>query len=278
MSKRSIASLSREAWHEDLYLLTRFCLPPSQVGDGMNWLFQNFQSRVRFALQNPMYTLNSLYGEVTLADERFLSTITKVSASKIRNFVEEPIQNEFFSARLHSAEAELHTLKIQSADLYAKKILLQHAVVRAFQPEIVVETGVANGVSSAYLLLALQANGHGTLHSVGLNDPQYLPAGKPLGWVVPEELRSNWKLLAGDSRTVLPRLLADIGSTDIFIHDSLHTHEHMLWEYRAAYPHLRPGGLLLSDDALWNPAFPEFALEVAAPRARILRGVGFLQK
>jgi predicted O-methyltransferase YrrM len=52
----------------------------------------------------------------------------------------------------------------------------------------------------------------------------------------------------------------------------------MLWEYRAAYPHLRPGGLLLSDDALWNPAFPEFALEVAAPRARILRGVGFLQK
>ena len=72
-------------------------------------------------------------------------------------------------------------MKIYSADLYAKKILLQYAVVRAFQPKIIVETGVANGVSSAYILLALQANGRGTLYSIGLNDPQYLPAGKPLG-------------------------------------------------------------------------------------------------
>ena len=58
---------------------------------------------------------------------------------------------EFFLARLQSVRAELQKLKIYSADLYAKKILLQYAVVRAFQPEIVVETGVANGVSSAYI-------------------------------------------------------------------------------------------------------------------------------
>ncbi|MGB2676662.1 MAG: class I SAM-dependent methyltransferase [Candidatus Acidiferrum sp.] len=244
----------------------------------MNWLVQNFNNRVRFALENPLYTLNSLCRELTLADERFLSAITNVSASRIRGFIKEPVQNGFFSARLQSVKAELQTLKIYSADLYAKKILLQYAVVRAFQPKIVVETGVANGVSSAYILLALQANGRGTLYSVGLYEPQYLPAGKPLGWVVPQELRSPWKLLVGDSRTILPRLLGEIGSTDIFIHDSLHTYEHMLWEYRVAYPHLRPGGLLFSDDAKWNTAFPEFALEVDAPRAKILRGVGFLQK
>ena len=80
-----------------------------------------------------------------------------------------------------------------------RKTLLQYAVVRACQPKIIVETGVANGVSSAYILLALQANGGGTLYSVGLNDPEYLPAGKPLGWVVPQEFRSKWKLLVGDS-------------------------------------------------------------------------------
>jgi predicted O-methyltransferase YrrM len=51
--------------------------------------------------------------------------------------------------------------------------------IRAFQPETVVETGVANGVSSAHILLALQKNERGILHSVGLNDPQFLPAGKP---------------------------------------------------------------------------------------------------
>jgi predicted O-methyltransferase YrrM len=172
-----------------------------------------------------------------------------------------------FSPRLQSIRAELQTLEIYSADLYTKKILLQYAAVRTIWPKIAVETGVANGVSSAYLLLALQANGRGTLYSVGLDDPQYL-----------QELRSTWKLLVGDSRTILPGLLDEIDSTDIFIHDSLHTYEHMLWEYRTAYPHLRPGSLLFSDDAKWNSAFSEFALEVAAPRATILRGVGFLQK
>jgi predicted O-methyltransferase YrrM len=203
-----------------------------------------------------------------LTDERFLSSITNVSALRIRGFIKEHFQDGFF-ARLQSVRAELQTLKIHSADLYAKKILVQYAVVRAFQPKIIVETGVPNGVSSAYMLLALHTNGRGSLYSIGLNDP--LPAGKPLGWVVPQELRSTWKLLIGDSRTVLPGLLDQIGSTDIFIQDSLHTYEHMLWEFRQAYPHLPAGGLLFSDDAKWNSAFPEFAFEVRALRAKILR-------
>ena len=244
----------------------------------MNWLLQNFSNRARFALGNPLYVLNSLLREIALADERFLSSITNVPVRRIRGFIKEPFQNGFFLAHLQSVRAELQKLEIYSADLYAKKILLQYAVVRAFQPEIIVETGVANGVSSAYILLALKANGRGTLYSIGLNDPQYLPAGKPLGWIVPQELQSSWKLVVGDSRTILPGLLDEIGSTDIFIHDSLHTYEHMLWEFRRAYPHLPSGGLLLSDDAMWNSAFPEFALEIAALRAKILRGVGFLQK
>ena len=52
----------------------------------------------------------------------------------------------------------------------------------------------------------------------------------------------------------------------------------MLWEFRQAYPPLPAGGLLFSDDAKWNSAFPEFAFEVRTLRAKILRGVGFLQK
>jgi len=244
----------------------------------MNWLLQDFGKRVRFALENPLYTLSSLFDELTLADEKFLGSITGVPFRQIRGFLKEPFQDDSFFPSLQSAKAALQTQKIYSADLYAKKTLLQYAVVRACQPKIIVETGVANGVSSAYILLALQTNGGGTLYSIGLNDPEYLPAGKPLGWVVPQEFRSEWKLLVGDSRAILPGLLDELGSTDVFIHDSLHTYEHMFWEFRQAYPHLRSGGLLLSDDAKWNPAFLEFAREVTATRAKILRGVGFLQK
>jgi hypothetical protein len=58
----------------------------------------------------------------------------------------------------------------------------------------------------------------------------------------------------------------------------LHTYEHMKFEYEEAYPHIRQGGILISDDALWNPAFKEFADKVATPMARVLRGVGFLKK
>jgi predicted O-methyltransferase YrrM len=244
----------------------------------MKWILQNFRQRVWFAFQNPRYAMSSLYRELTCADESFLSTLTSVSKRRLRSFLREPSLTGTFAASLNAVGATLQSLEIQSADLYAKKVLLQYAAIRALRPAIVIETGVANGVSSAYLLLALEMNTYGTLYSIGLNDRRFLPVGKPLGWVVPDELRDRWKLSIGDSREVLPKLLAEVCPIDVFIHDSLHTYDHMLWEYRVAYPALRHGGLLCSDDALWNSAFMDFANEVGAHHARILRGVGFLQK
>jgi len=246
----------------------------------MRWLVRNFGERLRFTLGNPRYALRSLYRELILADEHFLSTITGVPARRIRDFLEEPLETSHFAARIGEARATFQNLKLESAgaDLYAKKVLLQYIALRAFKPEVVVETGVANGVSSAYILLALEKNQRGTLYSIGLDDPQFLPAGKPLGWIVPDVLKPRWNLLIGDSRVLLPSLLSKLGSIDVFIHDSLHTYDHMLWEYRTAFPFLRPGGLLFSDDAAWNSAFPEFCGAVEAKHWRVLRGVGFLQK
>src|SRR5215469_15928585 len=103
----------------------------------------------------------------------------------------------------------------------------------------------------AFLLPAFwsapQRNNRATVHSSKLDDPEYLPAGKSLDWIVPEYLRSRWKLMVGDARDLLPKLLADVASIDVFVHDSLHTYNHMLWEYRSVYPHLRQGGLLVSE-------------------------------
>jgi predicted O-methyltransferase YrrM len=244
----------------------------------MNWLFQNLGSRFVFALRNPIYVAGALLKELTLSDERFLSTITGASVKDIRSFLDEPIKTPEFAELLRDAAAFFHQSEIEGADLYAKKILVQYAAIRAFAPDLVIETGVASGVSSSYLLLALQKNGRGTLHSIDLGDPRYLPAGKSPGWIVPDWLKSKWVFHIGDSLRLLPQLLQQLGSVDVFIHDSLHTYEHMLWEYRAAFSHIRPGGLLFSDDASWNHAFIEFKAEVKAEHARVLRGVGFLQK
>ncbi len=243
----------------------------------MRWLIQNVRRRAGFAIKNPRYALRAMLRELTFADEKFIGRITASSPQQIRRYLDEPITTPRFAEHIRGADEQLRALSIGSADLFAKKILNQYAAVRALAPECIVETGIANGVSSAYLLLALQKNGVGCLHSVGLPDPAFLPPGKDPGWLVPQWLRDPWQVHLGDAREILPRLLAEIGNIGIFIHDSLHTYDHMTWEFETAYPHLLSGGLLFSDDALWNDSFNDFARSMLMP-AKILRGVGFLKK
>src|SRR5262245_22506164 len=45
---------------------------------------------------------------------------------------------------------------------------LLYLLTRAFRPEVFVETGVLNGFSSAFILLAMEHNHAGTLYSIDL--------------------------------------------------------------------------------------------------------------
>jgi predicted O-methyltransferase YrrM len=133
---------------------------------------------------------------------------------------------------------------------------LCYLACRLASPEVVVETGVAYGVSSAFILRAMQENGRGTLHSVDLPP---LRRRYERFWciAVPNELRGRWRLHRGTSATVLPRLLGGVSTVDLFVHDSLHTHRNMRREFEAVWPRLRNGALLLADDVERNRAFGE---------------------
>jgi len=136
-----------------------------------------------------------------------------------------------------------------------------YALIRALKPAVVVETGVASGRSSAHILRALDRNGSGALHSIDLPNVQegsVLPIGRSSGWIVPDSLRNRWKLQLGDSRELLPLLLNSLGRVDVFLHDSDHSYEAMLFEFEQAYPSLAPGGLLLSDDTHLHAAWDDF--------------------
>jgi methyltransferase family protein len=244
----------------------------------MKWLLQNLRRRARFAIKNPRYALNVSFREFTFADERFLARLTSSSPRQIRTYLDEPLNTPAFAAHLRSEEEHFRSFSIESADLFAKKTLNQHAAVRALTADCIIETGVANVVSSSYLLLALQKNARGRLHSIGLADTAFLPPGKDPGWLVPQWLRTAWQVQLGDAHEILPCLLKQLGKIGIFIHDSLHTYDHMMWEFETAYPHLLSGGLLISDDALWNNSFYDFAQNISAPEVQIIRGVGFLRK
>jgi predicted O-methyltransferase YrrM len=242
------------------------------------WWAANWKSRSLFALRHPGYALRAVGRDLFAIDERFLASVTGTSVASIRRFMNEPFEDCAFADHMKDSEPPLQDVGSVGAELYAKRVVIQFAIVRAQKPNVIVETGVANGVSSAYLLLALHLNRKGHLHSIDVADGSFLPLGKETGWIVPGWLRNRWTLHKGDSRKLLPEVLGQFTEIDVFIHDSLHTEEHMKFEYEKAYPSLRSGGVLISDDALWNPAFPEFARLVGASAVQIMRGVGVLQK
>jgi hypothetical protein len=149
-----------------------------------------------------------------------------------------------------------------------------YAVVRAIRPLVVVETGVASGVSSAHILRALAANGTGTLYSIDLPNVQegsVLPDGRPAGWIVPDSLRGQWVLQLGDSRELLPKLLASLDDVHLFLHDSDHSYECMAFEYERAFPKLVAGGVLMSDDTHLHTAWDDFCRRNALRPTRVGR-------
>lgn len=152
-----------------------------------------------------------------------------------------------------------------------------YSCVRALKPTIMVETGVASGSSTAYILHAMELNRKGSLYSIELpnSDPgAKLPENKQTGWLVPSELRHRWKLVLGRSQEKLPLLLNDLSDIDIFLHDSEHKYEAMMFEYENAWSHLSNRGVILSDDIHWNSAFYDFARKNHASHWTTFDGLG----
>jgi predicted O-methyltransferase YrrM len=145
-----------------------------------------------------------------------------------------------------------------------------YALVRAIQPDRAVEIGVANGVSSLYVLAAMEMNGHGTL--VSIDKPKYeadhegdwhdsagawIPTGREVGWVVPEVFRDNWNVIVGDMRDELSRVLEG-DSVDLFVYDGPKAYHARFWALQEAYASATPSTVFVCDDLLWNSAFEDF--------------------
>jgi predicted O-methyltransferase YrrM len=145
-----------------------------------------------------------------------------------------------------------------------------YLLVRASRPKIAVDTGVLYGASTAHILAAMSDNGTGELHSIDIGRD---PREPPHQFFIPPHLQSRWELIIGDSRDELPRLLQRCGNIDLFYHDSLHTWEHMLWEYETALPHLTDRGLLASDDVENAPSLRRLFRQNAFPAFCHARGI-----
>jgi hypothetical protein len=161
---------------------------------------------------------------------------------------------------------------------------LSYALCRATRPQVALETGTCYGVSTAYVLKALQVNGLGVLHSIDL-PPLGKLADRFVGFAIPDELKSRWTLYRGLSHRIMPKLLHTLNEIDFFLHDSLHTYGNMLMECDLAYAHLSERSAVVVDDIEANAAFrdwvdrsrPNVAVIVRELRKPALFGAGFFE-
>lgn len=171
------------------------------------------------------------------------------------------IQEAQDEARLFAHVAAEHRREGRASYIEIDAPLELHALVRLLRPTHVVEVGVSSGVSSAYLLNALEKNGHGVLHSVdlpkrpapssGARKPSQaswsLPPGRSSGWAVPFALRKRWDLRLGDKRVVLPLLAEELPRIDLFVYDVPHEDGATRKEFQLLDPRMGPGAVAIAD-------------------------------
>ncbi len=249
---------------------------------GFLWTAELIRTLVIFWAKNP--------NEIPVVLKFILEKVFKSPKFFIRNILLEK-QTIHFSKRLIRVE-NLYNKYSQKFDIsnshsleYFEKIFnskfqILYFLIRKLKPKIVVETGVAAGESTGYILKALHDNGKGVLYSIDLPFQWYvygknhtlhldsLPAGKIPGYLIPEKLKKRWVLIIGNTYNKLPKLLKKLGTINIFFHDSEHTQKTMMFEYDTSWPYIKNGGFLISDDVDYTKAFASFSKKI---KGKILR-------
>ena len=155
-----------------------------------------------------------------------------------------------------------------NGDFYLGRLC--YALTRIRRPRTIVETGVCYGVTTSFILKALEVNGTGELYSIDL-PPLGKDADQFVGRLIPQRLRGKWTLNRGSSKAVMPGVIGQIGQVDFFIHDSLHTYRNIRWELETVTPYLAPNAMVVTDDVEGNVAFQEWIAKAGPSYAAVLR-------
>jgi hypothetical protein len=141
-------------------------------------------------------------------------------------------------------------------------------LTRHLRPKNVVETGVAHGVTSRFVLEALERNGRGRLWSIDLPPIERFWQSQ-VGVAVGDRYADRWSYIKGSSRLFLPKLLSQLGEIDLFIHDSMHSEHNVRFELDRAWAYLKPGGSLVVDDVDASWGFRSFTQSFSGHQSMI---------
>ena len=129
--------------------------------------------------------------------------------------------------------------------------ILLYVLVRQMNAKVVVETGVANGISTNMIMAALEKN-EGKLISFDI-DPMSRKSYNGSG---------KWEFNLLNKRNPEHQLLKAIQNLekiDLWLHDSDHSHWWQTFEYKLAFSKLKVGGYLVADDVDFSTAWAEFS-------------------
>ena len=121
-----------------------------------------------------------------------------------------------------------------------------YAYILKVKPKVIVETGVANGITTNVIMSALEKTG-GKLHSFDIDKKcsnAYSGHGK---WI--------FHHLVKPFSSTFRKEVGEIENIELWIHDSNHGYSWQRFEYDLAFEKLGKGGMLVSDDIDASPAF-----------------------
>ena len=203
--------------------------------------------------------------------QRVIDELGEVWHRDLSHFLEEPALKEIeeeVQTNIDNLSSEAPFALDHNGDFCLARLC--YVLCRALVPKNAIETGVCYGVTSSFLLKAMDVNGLGELHSVDM-PPLADEGGELIGGLIPPSVRGRWHLYRGTSRWLLPRILRQVAPLDFFLHDSLHTYRNMKRELKMITPHLARPAVVISDDIEGNPAFLEWSSRACPDYAGVVK-------
>ena len=188
----------------------------------------------------------------------FLAQWLDADASDVDRYLREPDADDVFQSSIRAITRRRFSRKTRPR--FGRR-LGWYAVARLRRPELIVETGIHDGLGSALLLRALELNAReggpdGRLISF---DPR-----PETGWLVPASLRGRWEPRYETSQEGMAPALAG-KRVDFFIHDSDHTYDVEHFEFDAILEYATPDAVLLSDNSHVTSALRDIADRLGRP-------------
>ena len=208
------------------------------IGRSIDWLVHSRETT------NFTYDLNPLNRDQLCW---FVCAVTGSEVSQVRAWIQELEDDSKLADHVTRRLSSNPRRRICATEPHWARRVGWYALVRATQPDHVVETGTHLGLGSCAIAAALLRNGHGRLTTIDIDpDAGYL-TGEPWASVIDRRTGSSIEILA------------EMRGVDMFLHDSLHTYDYETSELEAVGPNLSDNAIVLSDNAHDSSALSDWA-------------------